>query len=219
MRKKRKKDEIEQKRRKATIFFLSTSSDGSDSSQDPDFQPKPKKRNTNLTADGVWGTQTQHTQSQHNSQTQNQTENLHPNTTTRHILTNKPKAEPKKTPPTNPDTTHNRKSKRENKIQPLHASAAKKGWLNSNPTPPALTSDRPQPGDLVMATAGDIKHPAVDYHTVSPSYLIFGVVHSYTYVKLASREGGENWNNYTNNFKRLHVVREPIYATLSGLTR
>ena len=88
--------------------------------------------------------------------------------------------------------------------------------MNSNPTPPAPTSDRPQPGDLVMATAGDIKHPAVDYHTVSPSYLIFGVVHSYTYIKWASREGGENWNNYTNNFKRLHVVWEPIYATLTS---
>ena len=77
---------------------------------------------------------------------------------------------------------------------------------------PQIDPPKPQPGDLVMGTAGVIKYPAVECATVNPAYLLFGVVQSYTFIKWVSREGGEQWNNCTNNFKRLHIVWEPVYA-------
>ena len=61
-----------------------------------------------------------------------------------------------------------------------------------------------------MGTAGDIHHPATEYLTVSSSFVVFGIVRSYTYIKWSSKEGRESWNNYTNKYKRLDVVWEPV---------
>ena len=35
---------------------------------------------------------------------------------------------------------------------------------------------QPQPGDLVISTAGEIAHPAISYGHVGKAYIIFGVV-------------------------------------------
>ena len=87
-----------------------------------------------------------------------------------------------------------------------------RGKLNSITIQPPFDPNSPQPGDLVMATAADIHHPAVNYEVVNPSYLLFGVVKNYTYIKWASKEGKENWCNYTNNHKRLTVEWEPLIS-------
>ena len=95
---------------------------------------------------------------------------------------------------------------------PQKPSASKRGKLNANVMNPVFASKRPQPGDLVMATATDIHHPAIDYATIHPSYTLFGVVRSLTYVKWSSKDGREEWNNYGNNHKRLDIEWEPAVS-------
>ena len=73
-------------------------------------------------------------------------------------LTNKLKKE--LTPADIPDTTVPNASKRG--IEPQ----------------PDILADVPNTGDIVMATAGEINHPAVEKGDIGESYLIFGIVHS-----------------------------------------
>ena len=49
----------------------------------------------------------------------------------------------------------------------------------------------PQLGDLVMATAGDITHPAVTNNSVDASFLLLGVVSENTYARWVTEEGQE----------------------------
>jgi hypothetical protein len=74
----------------------------------------------------------------------------------------------------------------------------------------------PQPGDLVMATAGDIYHPAVANHSIDPSYLLLGVVSGHTYVKWVTEEGQEVWENFANNHERVVVTWTVIDSLLTG---
>ena len=64
----------------------------------------------------------------------------------------------------------------------------------------------PQPGDLVMSTAGEIHHPAVSGDAVDPSFILFGVVNSFTYMKWLTEDGQDKFDNYNNNHDRVVVV-------------
>ena len=46
--------------------------------------------------------------------------------------------------------------------------------------------------------------------------MVFGIVKGYTYVKWSSKEGEKEWANYTNNRKRLIVLREPVISELTS---
>ena len=74
----------------------------------------------------------------------------------------------------------------------------------------------PQPGDLVMSTAGEIHHPAVSSDAVDSSFILFGVVASFTYVKWVTEEGQDTFDNYTNKHERVVVVWEPIDSLLTA---
>ena len=65
-----------------------------------------------------------------------------------------------------------------------------------------------------MGCAGDIHHPAAEYLAFDRTFIIFEVVRLYTYIKWSSKDGREDWNNYTNTFKRLDVMWEPVVSTL-----
>ena len=73
-----------------------------------------------------------------------------------------------------------------------------------------------QPGDLVMSTAGEIKHPAVGYQCISPSYIMVGVVESYTYIKWCAPKGNSEWRGYINNHERVVVQWMTVDAVLTG---
>ena len=64
----------------------------------------------------------------------------------------------------------------------------------------------PQPGDLVMSTAGEILHLAVH----------LGVMTAYTYVKWVSEEGQDQFDNYANNHERVVVTWTVINSLLTG---
>ena len=46
-----------------------------------------------------------------------------------------------------------------------------------------VDSKATQPGDLVLCTVDKIYHPDVDYHSICLSFLLTGVVKSFTFVK------------------------------------
>ena len=79
-----------------------------------------------------------------------------------------------------------------------------------------FSSKEPQPGDLVMSTAGEIHHPAVSGEAVDPSFILFGVVNSFTYVKWVTEDGQDKFDNYSNNHERVVVVWEPIDSLLTA---
>lgn len=101
-----------------------------------------------------------------------------------------------------------------------------------NPKPPKLQNDwpypginpirmpfsetQPQPGDLVMSTAGEILHPAVYNQSVDASYILLGVVTAYTYVKWVSEEGQDQFDNYANNHERVVVTWQVIDSLLTA---
>ena len=101
-----------------------------------------------------------------------------------------------------------------------------------NPKPPKLQNDWPypgispirmpfsetvpQPGDLVMSTAGEILHPAVHNQSVDPSYILLGVVTAYTYVKWVSEEGQDQFDNYANNHERVVVTWQVIDSLVTA---
>ena len=62
----------------------------------------------------------------------------------------------------------------------------------------------PQPGDLILSTAGEIHHPAVHNQSIDSSFILLGVVTTYTYVKWVSKEDQDQFDNYANNHE--HVV-------------
>ena len=64
----------------------------------------------------------------------------------------------------------------------------------------------PQPGDLVISTAGEIFYPIVHNRSVDSSHVLLGVVTVYTYMKWVSVEGQDQFDNYANNHERV-VVR------------
>ena len=68
-------------------------------------------------------------------------------------------------------------------LRHYHPSAPKVGKFNQNTPEPFFDAKSPQPGDLVMGTAGDIHHPTAEYLMVSPSFVVFGIVRSYAYIK------------------------------------
>jgi hypothetical protein len=176
-----------------------------ESSDDPDFLPKPSRKGSLSQKWNANETQSQFSQ----TQTTTAIENKHPNTTGTQSGTTTSKKHRG-----NPKTHDKMTNQRSTEAPPLYPSAAKCGRMNVNTPPPAVNDKEPQPGDLVMASAGDIHHPAAEYLAVHRTYIIFGVVRSYTYIKWSSKSGREEWNNYTNNFKRLDVVWEPVVSTL-----
>ena len=157
----------------------------------------------------VWETQTQlsQTQASHKSKNDNNDEIL-----TKFKTNEAPKAIKMHTSQTSSKPARKPRSP---SALPSHPSSSKVGKLNQNTPEPFFDAKSPQPGDLVMGTAGDIHHPAAEYLTVSPSFVVFGIVRSYTYIKWSSKEGREDWCNYTNNYKRLDVVWEPVISKLN----
>ena len=75
---------------------------------------------------------------------------------------------------------------------PYHPSKNKREKLTVTPSNLPLDEKRAQPGDLLLATAVDIHHPAVHYQTVYPAYNVFGIVKQYTYVKLTNKKEKRN---------------------------
>ena len=84
--------------------------------------------------------------------------------------------------------------------------------MNVSTSDPPNNDEAPQSRDLVIVCAGDTYHPAVEYWTINPSYIVFGIIRSYTYIKWSSKRGREHWNIYTNNYKRLDVEWEPVIS-------
>ena len=62
-----------------------------------------------------------------------------------------------------------------------------------------------QPGDLVMSTALEIGHPALEYEHIGPSYVFFGVVKYFTYTKWQRNGKGGSWEGYLKDHERLKV--------------
>ena len=60
------------------------------------------------------------------------------------------------------------------------------------------------PGDLVMAFASDIKHPAVDAGVIHRNYILVGIVKSFVCVKWDTGMADEDWNGITVQ-ERLNV--------------
>ena len=67
-----------------------------------------------------------------------------------------------------------------------------------------------------MSTAEEIKHPAVQTGSIDPSYIVFGVVDSYTYIKWVREEGQEEWVGCCNNHERVVVVWGVIDSLLTA---
>lgn len=63
-----------------------------------------------------------------------------------------------------------------------------------------------QPGDLVMATALDIGHPALEYDHIGPSYVYFGVVKYFTYTKWQGSGEDDSWEGYLKDHERLKIT-------------
>ena len=74
----------------------------------------------------------------------------------------------------------------------------------------------PQLGDLVMATAGEILHPAVHNRSIDASYIMLGVVKAFTYIKWVSEDGQDRYDNDTNNYERVVVTWAVIDSLLTG---
>jgi len=64
---------------------------------------------------------------------------------------------------------------------------------------------KPQPGDLVMSTAGEIGHPALTYNAIGNSYILFGIVKYFTYTKWHGPGKEAEWEGYVKNNERLKV--------------
>lgn len=64
---------------------------------------------------------------------------------------------------------------------------------------------KPQPGDLVMSTAGEIGHPALSYNVIGINYVLFGIVKYFTYTKWHGPGREHDWEGYVKNNERLKV--------------
>ena len=66
--------------------------------------------------------------------------------------------------------------------------------------------ENPEPGDLVMSTAGRLKHPAMPmgyiYH---PSYLLFGRVRHFTYIDWDTGRKDAEWDGIVRDHERISV--------------
>ena len=60
------------------------------------------------------------------------------------------------------------------------------------------------PGDLVMAFASDIKHPAVDAGVIHRNYILVGIIKSFVSVEWDNGMADEDWNGITVQ-ERLNV--------------
>ena len=65
------------------------------------------------------------------------------------------------------------------------------------------------PGDLVMAFASDIKHPAVDEGLIHRNYILVGIVKVFVYVEWNTHLGDDEWNGITTQ-ERLKVFWSDI---------
>ena len=62
-----------------------------------------------------------------------------------------------------------------------------------------------QPGDLVMATAGEIGHPALEYGAIAKSYIFFGIVKYFNYEKWDKCGEDGSWEEYVKRTERVTV--------------
>ena len=67
-----------------------------------------------------------------------------------------------------------------------------------------------------MATAGDIKYPALKYKSIGRSYLILGMVEYFTYIKRLSPRLNTTWSVYDNNHEQVVVLWGVADAVLCG---
>ena len=65
------------------------------------------------------------------------------------------------------------------------------------------------PGDLVMAFASDINHPAVEAGLIHRNYILVGAVKSFVDVKWNTGMGDDEWDGITNQ-ERLKIVWSDI---------
>ena len=67
---------------------------------------------------------------------------------------------------------------------------------NEDPPPSTIRiTKKLQLGDLVMSTAGRIQHPCFLSGVIDDSYILFGIVRSFTYMNWSNKK---NWNNSYN---------------------
>ena len=62
-----------------------------------------------------------------------------------------------------------------------------------------------QPGDLVMATAGEIYHPALREGTIDSSFIFFGVMKYFSYEKWDKSGKDNSWDTYVKMTERVTV--------------
>ena len=65
--------------------------------------------------------------------------------------------------------------------------------------------DCASPGDLVMAFASDIKHPAYLAGKINRSFIFFGVVRNFVYVQWNTGLGDKEWDGVIENHERLNI--------------
>ena len=73
-----------------------------------------------------------------------------------------------------------------------------------------------QPGDLVMSTAGYVKHPTVGCQSIYTSYIVVGVEESFTYARWCALKVKSEWIHYDNDHERVVVQWMTVDATLTG---
>jgi hypothetical protein len=85
-----------------------------------------------------------------------------------------PPVTPNETPPTKRKRLPARKAPKKKKVK--HARAA-------DTAPKLHPVDTPERGDIVMATARDINHPALHYGDIGKPFIVFGVIQSFQTVE------------------------------------
>ena len=144
------------------------------------------------------------------SQRSTQVENHHPNTESTQ-LPQKYHTKPPKSSDKAPSVTAN--------AIPVHRSAIQCGKLDTNVINPFFRgreSTTRRPCDGFRGRHPPPSHPIPLHPPFPPT---FEVVRSYTYVKWASKDGREEWNNYSNSHKRLDVEWQPVVSTLRSQRR
>ena len=69
------------------------------------------------------------------------------------------------------------------------------------------------PGDLVMAFASDIHHPALESGLIHPNYMVIGLVKAFIEVKWDTEMGDDEWDGIC----LLYTSPSPRDATLSRM--
>ena len=75
--------------------------------------------------------------------------------------------------------------------------------------------DDAMPGDIIMAFAGDIDHPAYLGGLVCKNYLVYGVVTGYVYVDWKIYHEAGEWDGTVRDCERLDIIWMEVAGVLS----